>query len=187
MVGAAQRFVSFEDYLAFDDGSDRLCELFNGELIPVPPESGRNVQIANRLFFQFALLVGTDRVRGQGLELEVRGEPRNRFPDLTVILPEHIEQLQQRNTLRLQMAPPALVVEVVSPGELQRSRDYIAKRQQYEDRGVPEYWILDPEEGCLTLCVLADGRYGDRQLRAGRLESPSFPAFNLTIAQILVA
>jgi len=39
-------------------------------------------------------------------------------------LPEHVEQLRQRNTLRLQMVP--LVIEVVSPGELQRSRDYTA-------------------------------------------------------------
>lgn len=33
----------------------------------MPPESGENVQIANRLFLQFALLLGTDRVRGHGL------------------------------------------------------------------------------------------------------------------------
>ena len=35
------------------------------------------------------------------------------------------------------MPPPLLVVEVVSPGELQRERDYIAKRIQYEEPGDP--------------------------------------------------
>ncbi len=84
------RFQSFEEYLSYDDGTDKLYELFNGELIEVPPESGQNVQIANRLFLIFALLIGTDRVRGHGLELEVRGEPRNRYPDLTIIREEHI-------------------------------------------------------------------------------------------------
>ena len=43
------------------------------------------------------------------------------------------------------MAPPLLVVEVVSPGELQRDRDYIAKRMQYQERGIPEYWLVDPQ------------------------------------------
>ncbi|HIK43654.1 MAG TPA: Uma2 family endonuclease, partial [Leptolyngbyaceae cyanobacterium M65_K2018_010] len=80
MVQTQPRFHSFEEYLAYDDGTDHLYELFNGELIEVPPESGQNVQIANRLFLAFALQMGTDRVRGHGLELEVRGEPKNRYP-----------------------------------------------------------------------------------------------------------
>ncbi|MBF2050113.1 MAG: Uma2 family endonuclease [Elainella sp. C42_A2020_010] len=84
------RFQSFDEYLAYDDGTNRLYELFNGELIEVPPESGINVQIANRLFLRFALLLESDRVRGQGLELEVRGEPQNRYPDLTIIRDERI-------------------------------------------------------------------------------------------------
>jgi len=84
MVQLKQRFLSFEDYLAYDDGSDNLYELFNGELVEVPLESGFNVEIATYLLLQFARLVGYQRVRGHGLELEVRGEPRNRFPDLTI-------------------------------------------------------------------------------------------------------
>lgn len=148
------RFLSFEEYLAYDDGSNTLYELFNGELVPVPPESGENVQIANRLFLQFALKLGTDRVRGHGLELEVMGEPRNRYPDLTIIRPEHVEQLKARNTIRLSMAPPLLVIEVVSPGELQRERDYRAKRQQYQDIGILEYWIVDPGRGQVVVLHL---------------------------------
>ncbi|MBF2028403.1 MAG: Uma2 family endonuclease [Oscillatoriales cyanobacterium C42_A2020_001] len=116
MTQARQRFLSFEEYLSYDDGSDVLCELFNGELVEVPPESGFNVQIATFLLIHFAAIVGYAKVRGHGLELEVRGEPKNRFPDLTVIRDEHIQLLQQRNTIRLEMPPPLLVVEVVSPG-----------------------------------------------------------------------
>ena len=87
----------------------------------MPPESGLNVEIANLLFAALLPIVGYRRLRGQGLELEVRGEPRNRYPDLTVVREEHIQQLKGRNTLRLSMAPPLLVIEVVSPGELQRA------------------------------------------------------------------
>ncbi len=144
MLKVNHKFQSFEEYLSYSDNSEKLYELFNGELIEVPPESGLNVEIATFLLLQFALLLGHRRVRGQGLELEVRGEPKNRYPDLTIIREEHIQLLSKRNTIRLSMSPPLLVVEVVSPGELQRERDYIAKRIQYQDCGIPEYWIVDP-------------------------------------------
>jgi Uma2 family endonuclease len=186
MIQVKRRFQSFEEYLAYDDGTNKLYELFNGELIEVPPESGINVQIANRLFLTFALLLGTDRVRGNGLELEVNGEPRNRYPDLTILREEHIEQLAKRNTIRLNMPPPLLVVEVVSPGELQRNRDYIAKRTQYRDCGIPEYWIIDPEAQILLILELRENSYQEVGSFSGksRLVSPQFLELNLTAAQI---
>lgn len=189
MVQSKLRFSTFEEYLSYDDGMDRLCELFNGELIEVPPESGINVQIANRLFFVFALLLSTDRVRGHGLELEVRGEPRNRYPDLTIIREEHVQLLARRNTIRLSIAPPLLVGEVVSPGELQRDRDYVAKRQQYEDLGVPEYWIIDPEAQTVTVLELQEADYVEVRMSQGsdRILTPTFPELNLTIDQVFAA
>jgi len=180
------RFLSFEEYLSYDDGTENLYELFNGELIEVPPESGENVQIANRLFLVFALLLGTDRVRGHGLELEVRGEPRNRYPDFTIIREEHIQLLKQRNTIRLSMAPPLLVIEIVSPGELQRDRDYVAKRSQYQDIGIPEYWIIDPQEKTVLVLELTEAVYTevdtfeDDEL----IRSLQLPELNVTAAQI---
>ncbi|MBV9389051.1 MAG: Uma2 family endonuclease [Chroococcidiopsidaceae cyanobacterium CP_BM_ER_R8_30] len=186
MFQVKQRFQSIEEYFAYDDGTDNLYELFNGELIEVPPESGENVQIANRLFLFFALLIGTDRVRGHGLELEVRGEPRNRYPDLTIIREEHIQQLAKRNTIRLSMAPPLLVVEVVSPGELQRDRDYIAKRVQYHDCGIPEYWIIDPEAQNILVLELTANTYTEVGNFSGneKVRSPKFGELNIIAAQI---
>ncbi|HBW57499.1 MAG TPA: hypothetical protein DEF27_06700 [Oscillatoriales bacterium UBA8482] len=186
MTQAQVRFQNFEDYLSFDDGTENLYELFNGELIQVPPESGKNVAIAGFLFVQFALLIGHLRVRGQGLELEVRGEPKNRYPDLTIIREEHIEQLEKRNTLRFFMAPPLVVMEVVSPGELQRDRDYIAKRMQYQDREIPEYWIIDPSEQKITILQLVEGLYEEQNYQGNqRIISLTFPELNLTVEQLL--
>lgn len=153
------RFESFGEYLAYTDNNDRLYELFNGELVEVPPESGFNIGIANFLFTAFLPIVGYLRVRGHGLELEVNGEPRNRYPDLTIIKAEHIEQLRSRNTIRLSMAPPDLVIEVVSPGDLQRDRDYIAKRYQYQERDIPIYWIVDPHVKEITVLTLTSSGF----------------------------
>ena len=104
MLTFLPRFETFEEYISYNDNSEKLYELFNVKLIEVPPESGFNVEIANFLLLKFALLVGHRRVRGHGLELEVRGEPKNRYPDLTIIGAEHIQQLLKRNTIRLFMA-----------------------------------------------------------------------------------
>ncbi|MEM8716031.1 MAG: Uma2 family endonuclease [Cyanobacteria bacterium P01_G01_bin.4] len=183
------RFHSFEEYLAYDDGSEQLYELFNGELIEVPPESGFNVEIANLLFAILFPLVGHRRVRGHGLELEVRGEPRNRFPDLTVIRQEHIALLKRRNTIRLTMPPPLLVVEIVSPGELQRNRDYVAKRSQYEDLGIPDYWIIDPQAQTVSVFILQSGRYAEAQVLTDRdrLTSAQMPTLDIAIADLFAA
>jgi Uma2 family endonuclease len=159
------RFASFEDYLAYEDGDDRLYELFNGGLVEVPPESGFNVGIATKLLICFAQLVGHLRVRGHGLELEVEGEPRNRYPDLTIIKEEHISQLLARNTLRLSMAVPDLVVEVVSPGSLQRDRDYVANRSQYQNRQIPTYWIVDPQTQEIMVLTLTGSGYQEQVYR----------------------
>jgi Uma2 family endonuclease len=158
-------FASFEDYLTYEDSDDRLYELFNGGLVEVPPESGINVGIATKLLIYFAQLVGHLRVRGHGLELEVDGEPRNRYPDLTIIKEEHIDQLLTRNTIRLNMMAPDLVVEVVSPGSLQRDRDYVAKRSQYQNRQIPTYWIIDPQTQEVMVLTLASEGYQEQIYR----------------------
>ncbi|MEL6383130.1 MAG: Uma2 family endonuclease [Cyanobacteria bacterium J06626_18] len=188
MVQVKPRFHSFEDYLAYDDGTENLYELFNGELITVPPESGTNTAIAVFLLVQFVALVDYRRVRPHGLELEVRGEPKNRYPDLTIIRESQIRLLTQRNTIRLAMGPPVLVVEVVSPGDLQRDRDYIAKRQQYEAIGVPEYWIVDPQKRTVLILELSKSSHTTNTFADGDdVRSPQFPDLVIPVADLLGA
>ena len=185
MTQAKPQFFDFEDDLAYDDGSDNLYELFNGELVPLSPESGRNSEIIHLLFAQLLTIVGFRLMRSRGLEIEVRGEPKNRFPDLTVLQPEHAELLQQRDTIRLSMPPPRLVIEVVSPGNVQRDRDYIAKRHHYEDRGIPEYWIVDPIEEQILLLQLISGTYQGQSYQAETtLQSLIVPEVSISVDQV---
>ena len=186
MLITKPRFQTFDEYLQYEDNSEELYELFNGELVEMPPESGFNYQIANRLFFVFALMLGTDRVRGHGLELETRGEPKNRYPDLTIIREEHIQLLSKRNTILLTMPSPLLVIEVVSPGEIQRERDYIAKRSQYQDCEIPEYWIVDPQTQTILVLELQGniyttiGTFNNNDL----VKSPLFSQLNLKVSEV---
>ena len=186
MLALQPRFKSFEEYLAYEDDTDQLYELFNGELIAVPTESGLNFEIATFLLLKFAEIVGYRRVRGNGLELEVHGEPKNRFSDLTIIREEHIAQLAKRNTICLSMLPPLVVVEVVSPGELQWERDYVAKRQQYQACGIPEYWIVDPQTQTVLILELISGCYQEvgNFKETMTIQSPIFPQLALVVNEL---
>jgi Uma2 family endonuclease len=188
MTQAKPRFSNFEEYLSYDDGTDKLYELFNGELIELPPESGENIGILGFVYLQLALLMGHIRVRW-GLELEVTGEPKNRYPDLTVIRDEHIQQLRSRNTIRLSMQPPDLVIEAVSPEQSNRERDYIDKRQQYQDRDIPEYWLIDPSQHTVTVLELAGGIYRELGVFSGSdpIQSSVISGVSITASQVLNA
>jgi Uma2 family endonuclease len=187
LTQAIQKLATFADYLAYDDGTDRRYELTYGELIEVPPESDENVLIARTLDRVFSDLVGFRRVRPHQLAVEMMGQPKNRFPDLTVLRPEHVAQLQTlgQSAITLAMAPPLLVVDVVSPGAESRRRDYFDKRNQYEWRSIPEYWIVDPQEDCVTVLAMVDGLYTETVFNGGdRVVSPTFPEWPLTVEEM---
>ena len=48
-------------------------------------------------------------------------------------------------TSRLNHFDSQQLIEIVSPSEWQRDRDYIAKRSQYQERGITEYWVVNPQ------------------------------------------
>jgi Uma2 family endonuclease len=51
--------------------------------------------------------------------------------------------------------PPGLVVEVLSPTSA--SIDRVRKPRRYGDFGVPEYWVVDPEERVVWVWRFASG------------------------------
>ena len=123
-------------------------------------------------------------------ELQVIGKRQNRFPDLVVIREEHLTEPEKRCTITLDMPPPQLVVEVVSPYRSQRvenyKRDYIEKKQQYERRGIPEYWIVDPIAQVVIVLLLVNGRYQGTEFSGNqRIVSRTFPELKLTAEQVL--
>jgi Uma2 family endonuclease len=84
------------------------------------------------------------------------------------------------------MPPPALVIEVVSPGPENRDRDYRYKRTEYAARGISEYWIIDPEMQQITLCLWVNGQYEDTvYTRDTPILSTVIPNFSLSSTQIL--
>ncbi|QYO63307.1 Uma2 family endonuclease [Leptolyngbya sp. 7M] len=184
--------MTFEEYLSYDDGTDNRYEWVDGVLIKMPTESEFNawLSLALQLYFINAGLVKPRLTHRYNCEIEVPvlkpKQPRNRFPDFVILRPEHIQLTQKRLTIRLEMPAPVLVMEVVGPGQTNRDRDYEDKRSQYQARGIPEYWLVDPEQQTVMVLTLVDGVYQETSFRNDeRIFSSLFPRFALTAKQVL--
>jgi Uma2 family endonuclease len=182
------QLLTIEDYLNYDDGTDRRYELVNGELVEMPTESPSNLSIGKYLLFELAKHCPI-ALLSQGVEIEVQGrKAKCRIPDLMLHSDASKAALSgaKRAILMLYMPPPALVVEVVSPGTESRDRDYRYKRTEYAAREIPEYWIIDPEFEKITLCLWVNGQYDDTIYQGDSvIQSTIVPAFNLSAAQVL--
>jgi Uma2 family endonuclease len=78
-----------------------------------------------------------------------------------------------------------LIAEVLSPSEQQRDR--IEKRDLYEQFGVKEYWIIDPETRSVEVLTLNSnrqyalaGRYSTGETAWSRL----LPGFGVALAYL---
>ncbi|NJO98896.1 MAG: Uma2 family endonuclease, partial [Pleurocapsa sp. CRU_1_2] len=134
----------------------------SGNLIEMPPESPQNAEIAIKLLLIFAQFISPRLLRCKDTEIVVSGSRATvRLPDLMVLTENLANDLysNQRSTIDIDMLPPALVVEVVSPGKVNRDRDYRYKRSEYAARGIAEYWIVDPQESKITVLLLDNGLY----------------------------
>jgi len=184
--------LTFEQYLEHDDGTDNRYELLNGELVKVPPESEPNSWLTTWLRDELVQLIKRRLIKTHDCELQVPGNPQNRYPDLVVLREEHLAQTRKRQTITLNMAPPQLVVELVSPYRNQNDenyqRDYVDKRLQYEKRDIPEYWIVDPQAQVVMVLMLVNGSYQATKFVGNQqIISRIFPQLKLTAAQILEA
>ena len=180
--------LTFEDYLAYDDGSDTRYELEDGELVEIPTESPENNRIAQRLYIELLKHLAYYLIAHKDTEIEVSGRlARCRLPDLMVHTEESLAALKgaTRAVITRDMPPPGLVIEVVSPGVVNRARDYRHKYTEYAARCIPEYWIVDPEECQITVCQWVEGVYEAVVITGGTpIPSLVVPTLELTPDQV---
>ncbi len=189
MTVATTKKMSFEEFLDYDDGTDYLYELENGELILVSSESDINQRIAMFLLAYFLQHgIPSYRMRMKAEVAVNSGQVGVRVPDLVVYSEELAVAMEgaRRSLVFMDMPPPLLVVEIVSPN--QASRDYRYKRSEYAARGIAEYWIVDPIAQKVTILEWVEGFYDERVYEGDRaIASKVLPALELTAAQVLQA
>lgn len=166
IVSSAQ--MSYEEFLEAYDGTH--AEWVRGEVVSMSPVTPRHQLIANFLVSLFQLFCERHRtgiVLSAPVQMKV-GETA-REPDVMILLPHHTDRIKPT---RVEGAAD-LVVEIISPES--RGRDRGDKFYEYEQAGVREYWILDPQReqaefygldarGVYQLLLVEDGRFESRIL-----------------------
>jgi Uma2 family endonuclease len=140
---AAAKFWTIAELDALPDDGNKY-EVIDGELLVTPEPTQEHQHILSRLTW---LLYPFVNAHDLGMVFDshtsVRVPGASVEPDLMVRQPA--EDVHQR----WEDAPtPILVVEVHSPGT--RRRDQVHKRNFYMSRGIPEYWMIDPEQECIV-------------------------------------
>ncbi|MEL6437903.1 MAG: Uma2 family endonuclease [Cyanobacteria bacterium J06621_8] len=182
--------ITFAEYLSYQDGTNRRYELVDGQLVTMPPASFLHSDIIDFIADCFKAIA-----RQHKLDLKVKtgdvgvrtGSNSSRIPDISVI-DGQLWQSYRRNQSAIIEDGIILAVEVVSPGVEQIARDYTDKVKEYQNAGIPEYWIVDPEEQKVTVLILKDGRYS-KTVFTGKDEivSITFSQLQLTASEIIEA
>jgi Uma2 family endonuclease len=193
MTATTQK-LTFAEYLTYANGTDTRCELVDGALIPMSLGTGKHGGIAEFLNDEFR-----DQIRqrqhpwtSKQMTVGVRS-PRgtrwdtSRIPNVTVMdLVQWESMLEREAVIDLNEPPPFLVVEVVS--ESTKMDDYRSKRSEYALLEIPEYWIVDPIDLKVTVCLLDHRLYDCTEFSGSdQIQSHTFPDLDLTVAQVLAS
>lgn len=194
MTIATTKRITIEEYLTYADGTDTRYELVDGELVRMSLGTGEHGDISEFLNDRFKAEIKRVGLNWVSKDMKIGIQsPRGtrwetaRVPDVVVLPLEQWNDLKKRESfIPLNEPPPLLVVEVVSPSTA--TVDYRAKHSEYAVLDIPEYWIVDPIDLKVTICVLKDGAYSD-VVFVGDLTivSPAFPELGLTAVEVLSA
>jgi Uma2 family endonuclease len=177
----SQRLWTYDEMVAELPETNQPVELWNGEIIMSPaPHPDHQTIVLN-----FAATL---------LEFVVAGRLGKIFmsPVDVVLTPHRVVQPDVLfiETARLNIVgshiggAPELVMEVISAGSWQRDR--IQKKALYEQAGVAEYWIIDPDAEAVEVFALVRGAYQLHSKATGREQAKSklLAGFNVTFIEL---
>ncbi|MEI6394545.1 MAG: Uma2 family endonuclease [Verrucomicrobiota bacterium] len=154
VVPDVRRRYTYDEIVDEMPETNQPCELWDGELIMAPAPFFDHQKTVLRFYRSLDDWVSFGKlgeVVASPIDM-VLSPHRAVQPDVAFIATARLAIIQ-----RVIRGPADLVAEVVSLEG--RSRDPIEKRDLYEQHGVKEYWIIDPEPETVEVLALMNGRY----------------------------
>jgi hypothetical protein len=203
MIQTLPKVTTFEEFVTeLPENSGVRYELHNGNIIEMAQPVGDHEEIKGFSTIKLSGII--DRLDLPYLipnQVIVRPEDKDSgyFPDVLVLNRENLanEKLWKKQSIISNAASIPLVIEVVSTNWRD---DYHLKYADYEEMGIPEYWIVDyaalggrnfignPKQPTISVCNLIDEEYQISKFRDHeRIISQTFPELNLTANQIFQA
>lgn len=176
------RLWTYDEMAAKLPETNQPIELWDGELIMGDAPTPKHQASVGELFValrNFAKVNKAGRVFPSLIDV-VLSQRRVVQPDIVFV--STAKQSIIQDAIR---GVPDLVVEIISTGSWRR--DTIDKRALYQQYGVQEYWIVDPETATVEVLILKDGEF---QLlgRFGKTQSARsvlLKGFKIRVADIL--
>jgi Uma2 family endonuclease len=150
--GTRQRWTYSEFARLPSEGSTRY-EVIDGELVVTPAPTSRHQRVVTdlvTLLNAFARSNDLGQVFASPLDV-LLAEGDYLEPDIVFVRGDHAAMVTDRGV----EGPPDLVVEVLSPST--EFRDRGVKLDRYRLHGVPEYWVVDPDERTVEVWDLRGG------------------------------
>ena len=186
MTVTTAKKMTFEEYLTYENGSDKRYEFNDGELVEMTPAT----VFHNDLMMFFAFFLQSEINHSNYLycvrvnSTEIFNGKKTRRPDVLVMTLAQKKGLGNQPDILYE--PCLLVIEIVSP--TCRSVDTVEKRQEYAQFEIPEYWIIDFLLGTFAVLSLANGSYIEKVYREDdRIASDIFPSISLSMNQVMAS
>ena len=181
MIGVKPRIkFTYEDYLKTSD--DERYELLDGELITMPAPNIAHQHVAMKLGTRLDTFVEEgDRGVVYAAPTDVLlSETDVVQPDLLFIAVERADIITPANI----QGAPDLIVEIRSDSTAER--DETLKRQLYAERGVQEYWLVDPDAATIAVLLLRGDAYAEETVYSmgQTLTSPTLAGFSVNLDEI---
>ncbi len=153
-----ERLYTYKDYASWD--TVEKYELFNGEAVMQASPSASHQIIQNELQYQLTHFLKGKKCRilpnfdvlFPAFDNQRTGDVSNVLvPDIIVVCePEKIKE-------QYCLGAPTVVMEILSQSTAKNDR--LRKLNIYQSAGVPEYWIVSPQEGTASVFLLKNGLY----------------------------
>ncbi len=170
-----------------DDGGWKRSEIVDGELFVTRAPHIRHQSAAGKLHVRLEIW---SELTGLGNAFQTPGVI---FSPNDAVIPDVVWISKSRLATGVDEAghftvAPELVVEVLSPGELNEQRDKEVKLKLYSLYGVQEYWIVNWQLKTLEIYRRTDTRLQlvATLLEGDTLSSPLLPGFSISTAQIFL-
>lgn len=178
---SALRRWTFEELAAELPESNQPTELWDGELIMSPSPSFFHQELADRFHDHLKAWIRPRQLgKTVAAPLDMILAPRRVVqPDVVFISTERRGIIGDRLT-----GAADLVAEVISPES--RRRDRFDKRDLYEQHGVKEYWLIDPEAQTVEVLHMLKGEYqlAGRWHPGEQAASKLLPGFKVPVAEL---
>jgi Uma2 family endonuclease len=156
--------MTYEQFLDWLDDKTH-AEWVDGKVVPMSPINGLHDRLVAFLDSLMQLLLEAHplgKVRGDPFQMKTGPNLPGRAPDLIFIANENLSRLHHT----FLEGPADIAVEVISPDSEHRDRE--DKYREYEQGGVREYWLIDPQNRQADFFRRGeDGRYYPMPLEQG--------------------